>query len=173
MWPVSGQGLVRWVLWCIILVLPLAVGPLPVGRWSLIGVRAVGVCLYTEARILHFALITALAARARSERRGGVRGKSQNIQIKTEDRQGNDAERSQCQILICPKRPIASVHKPKQEPMKHLEKRMETCTHRSKKIKSRINKTESTPGAAELGLFSPRLQPRIPLKKCSFYTPGH
>ena len=42
-----------------------------VGRWSLIGVRAVGVCLYTEARILHFALITALAARARSERRGG------------------------------------------------------------------------------------------------------
>ena len=67
----AGQGLVRWVLWCIILVLPLAVGPLAVGRWSLIGVRAVGVCLYTEARILHFALITALAARARSERRGG------------------------------------------------------------------------------------------------------
>ena len=90
-----------------------------VGRWSLIGVRAVGVCLYTEARILHFALITALAARARSERRGGVRGKSQNIQIKKEDRQGNDAERSQCQILICPKRPIASVHKPKQAQMKH------------------------------------------------------
>ena len=139
-----------------------------VGRWSLIGVRAAGLCLYTEARILHFALITALAARARSERRGGVRGKSQNIQIKTEDRQGNDAERSQCQILICPKRPIASVHKPKQEPMKHLEKRMETCTHRSKKIKSRINKT-----AAELELFSPRQQPRIPLNNYSFYTPGH
>ena len=132
-------------------------------------------CVYIqpEARILHFALITALAARAGSERRGGVRGKSQNIQIKTEDRQGNDAERSQCQILICPKRPIDSVHKPKQEPMKHLEKRMETSTRRCKKIKSRINKTESTPAAAELELFSPRQQPRIPLNNYSFYTPGH
>ena len=104
---------------------------------------------------------------------GGVRGKRQNIQTKTEDRQGNEAERSQCQILICPERPIASVHKPKQEQMKHLEKRMETCTHRSKKIKIRINKTESTPAAAELELFSPRQQPRISLNNYSFYTPGH
>ena len=102
-----------------------------------------------------------------------MRGKRQNIQTKTEDRQGNDAERSQCQILICPERPIASVHKPKQEQMKHVEKRMETCTHRSKKIKIRINKTESTPAAAELELFSPRQQPRISLNNYSFYTPGH
>ena len=104
---------------------------------------------------------------------GGLRGKRQKVQTKTEDRQGNDAERSQCQILICPKRPIASVHKPKQAQMKHLKKRMETCTHRSKKIKSRMNKTGSIPTAAEVELFSPRQQPRIPLNNYSFYTPGH